>query len=113
MFKYIRKIIYIQIRNQKNLMISMKKNQLLIIIILVVVLIISLFVVSFIPYFIAGEYELSTSGGTSIVNYLTSNVFYTQFIFNIVLVILIVILFLIILYLLRESERALKSVNAQ
>lgn len=94
-------------------MISMKKNQLSIIIILVVVLIISLFVVSFIPYIIAREYELSTSGGADIITYLETNVFYTQFIFNIVLVILIVILFLIILYLLRESERASKSVSAQ
>ena len=91
-------------------MISMKKNQLKII---VVVLTISLFVVLFIPYLIARDNELSTKGGADVVEYLASGVFCAQFILNIILVISIVILFLIILYLLRESERTSKAVNDQ
>jgi len=90
-------------------MIILNKNQ---IIILVVILTISLFAVLFIPFLIARDYAL-TYHEYNIIDYLDSGAFFAQFMFNIVLVISIVILFIIILYLLRESERTSKSVNAQ
>jgi len=96
MFKYIRKIIYIQIR--KNLVIIMKKNLSLMIIILDVVFIICLFAFSIIPFINAVDPGIE---------------WMFQTLFNIVLVIFLVILVLVILYLLRESERASKSVNSQ
>ena len=91
-------------------MIIMKKNLFIIIIILFVVFTISLIAVSIMPVVIV---NVDMRWGSYADRKDIINVIIFLSLFNIFLIIFLVILLSIILYLLRESERTSKSVNAQ